>query len=230
LGTSCLYKKHRTNNLKTILSEPVDKSGWLVPPHTVNAYHNMTSNEIVFPAGILQYPFYDLEASREQNLGGIGFIIAHEITHAFDNNGAQFDENGNMKNWWTQQDYSAFQQKCQEVINLFDGLEIAPGAVVNGTLTVSENVADIGAMACILDIAGNMQDVNYKELFESYARIWCLTGTKQVYQILTVQDVHSPNKFRVNQVLRNFQEFYDTYDVSPENKMYLAPQDRITIW
>ena len=215
---------------KSLLSKPVDKSKWSIPPHMVNAFYNATSNEIIFPAGILQAPFYDVNASREQNLGGIGTVIAHEITHAFDNNGAQFDKDGNMKNWWKDEDYITFQQKCQQVIDLYEGLEIAPDAVVNGALTLSENVADIGAMACILDIAANMEDVNYKELFESNARIWRMTATNQIYQLLATQDVHAPNKFRVNQVLRNFQEFYDTYGIEEGDMLYLAPEDRVTVW
>jgi len=215
---------------KSLLSKPVDKSKWSIPPHMVNAFYNATSNEIIFPAGILQAPFYDVNASREQNLGGIGTVIAHEITHAFDNNGAQFDKDGNMKNWWKDEDYITFQQKCQQVIDLYEGLEIAPGAVVNGALTLSENVADIGAMACILDIAANMEDVNYKELFESNARIWRMTATNQIYQLLATQDVHAPNKFRVNQVLRNFQEIYDTYGIEEGDMLYLAPEDRVTVW
>jgi putative endopeptidase len=126
---------------KILLSKPVDKSDWTIPPHTVNAYYNATNNEITFPAGILQAPFYDVKATREQNLGGIGSVIAHEITHAFDNNGAQFNEKGNMVNWWTEADYANFQKKCQAVIKLYNGLEIAPNAFVNGNLTVSEKHA-----------------------------------------------------------------------------------------
>ncbi len=215
---------------KTLLSKPVDKTQWAMSPQTVNAYYSPTNNEIVFPAGILQPPFYDLNAPREQNLGGIGAIIAHEITHAFDNNGAQFDADGNMKNWWTESDYAAFQQKCQEVIGLYHGLEIAPNAFVNGVLTLSENVADIGAMAAILDVARNIPNVDYRKLFESNATIWRYTCTNQMYQLLASQDVHAPNKYRVNRVLVNFQEFYDTYDIKPGDALYLAPEDRVTVW
>jgi putative endopeptidase len=215
---------------KTLLSKPVDKSQWGMSPQTVNAYYSPSNNEIVFPAGILQPPFYDYDAPREQNLGGIGAIIAHEITHAFDNNGAQFDADGNMKNWWTESDYAAFQQKCMEVVNLYHGLEIAPNAYVNGVLTLSENVADIGAMAAILDVAENIPNVDYKKLFEANATIWRYTCTNQMYQLLATQDVHAPNKFRVNRVLVNFQEFYDTYDIKPGDALYLAPEDRVTVW
>ena len=220
----------QTKELKTLLPKPVDKSKWTIPPHMVNAFYSATSNEIIFPAGILQAPFYDVSASREQNLGGIGAVIAHEITHAFDNNGAKFDKNGNMNNWWHEEDFNTFSQKCQDVIDLYDGLEIAPNAIVSGSLTVSENVADIGAMACILDIAEGMEYANYEELFESYANIWRLTATFQMYRYLATQDVHAPNKFRVNQVIRNFGEFYETYDVKPGDSMYAAPEDRVTVW
>lgn len=230
LGNIFAISSASVKESKTLLSKPVDKTEWFIPAHTVNAYYNATSNEIVFPAGILQPPFYDLEATREQNLGGIGTVIAHEITHAFDNNGAQFDENGNMNNWWTEQDYAVFQQKCQAVVDLFDGLVVAPGAVVNGNLTVSENVADIGAMACILDIAEDIPDVDYQLLFESYATIWRFTGTRQIYQMLATQDVHAPNKYRVNRVLQNFNKFYDTYDINPGDTMYLPPENRVTVW
>ena len=230
LGNIFAIFSAEVSNSKTLLTKPVDKSQWLMPPHTVNAYYNVMNNEIVFPAGILQAPFYDVKATREQNLGGIGAIIAHEITHAFDNNGAQFDEKGNMSNWWTQNDYVAFQQKCQSVIDLYQGLEIAPDAIVNGSLTVSENVADIGSMACILEIAKSMPNADYKQLFESNARIWRFTASGQMYQMLASQDVHAPNKFRVNRVLPNFQEFYDTYGIKIGDVLYLAPEKRVTVW
>lgn len=215
---------------KTLLDKPVDKSSWSMSPQTVNAYNNLLNNEIVFPAGILQAPFYDVNASREQNLGGIGAIIAHEITHAFDNNGSQFDGYGNMNNWWTEEDYQTFRQKCQDVIGLYDGLEIIPGAIVSGELTVSENVADIGGVACVLEIMSSIPDANYEEFFESNARIWRMTATPKTYHLLTQEDVHSPSKLRSNMVLRNFQEFYDTYDIDEDDYMYLAPEGRIIIW
>lgn len=215
---------------KTLLDKPVDKSGWLMSPQTVNAYYNALNNEIVFPAGILQAPFYDVDASREQNLGGIGAVIAHEITHAFDHNGAQFDENGNMNNWWTQEDYQTFQQKCMSVVELYNGLEIAPNATVNGGLTLSENVADIGGVACVLQIMKDIPNADYKAFFENNARIWRYTATPKMYQLLAQQDTHSPHKFRSNVVLSNFQEFYDTYYIKPNDQMYLAPEKRVGVW
>jgi len=220
----------QAKHTRTLLDKPVDKSSWLMPPQMVNAYYNAQNNEIVFPAGILQPPFYDVNAPREQNLGAIGAIIAHEVTHAFDHNGAQFDEKGNMNNWWTQEDYQTFREKTKKVAELYEGLEIAPNAIVNGNLTLSENISDIGGVACVLEIMKQIPNADYKAFFESNGRIWRYTATPKMYQMLTQQDTHSPNKLRSNMVLRNFQEFYDTYNIQPEDKMYLPPEKRVGVW
>ena len=230
IGNIFAITSAQAEHTKTLLDKPVDKSGWLMPPQMVNAYYNALSNEIVFPAGILQAPFYDVNASREQNLGGIGAVIAHEITHAFDHNGAQFDEKGNMNNWWTQEDYQTFQQKTKSVAELYEGLEIHPNAFVNGSLTLSENVSDIGGLACVLEIMKGMPNADYEAFFENNSYIWRFTATPKMYQLLAQQDTHSPHKFRSNMVIRNFQEFYDTYNIQPEDKMYLAPEKRVSVW
>ena len=230
IGNIFAITSAQAQHTKTLLDKPVDKSAWLMPPQMVNAYYNALNNEIVFPAGILQPPFYDEKASREQNLGGIGAIIAHEITHAFDHNGAQFDEKGNMNNWWTQEDYQTFQQKTKSVAELYEGLEIAPNAIVNGNLTLSENVADIGGVACVLEIMKEIPNADYKAFFESNGRIWRYTATPKMYQLLAQQDTHAPYKLRSNMVIRNFQEFYDTYNIQPEDKMYLPPEKRVSVW
>ncbi|NLP00611.1 MAG: peptidase [Clostridiaceae bacterium] len=230
LGNIFAITSAQVKHSKTLLEKPVDKSGWFMSPQTVNAYYNALNNEIVFPAGILQPPFYDVNASREQNLGGIGAVIAHEITHAFDHNGAQFDEKGNMNNWWTPEDYQTFQQKTKSVVELYDGLEIAPDILVNGNLTLSENVSDIGGVACVLEIMKEIPDADYKAFFESNGRIWRYTATPKMYQLLAQQDTHSPHKFRSNMVIRNFQEFYDTYNIQPVDRMYLAPEKRVNVW
>ena len=230
IGNIFAITSAKAKQSKTLLDKPVDKSEWLMPPQMVNAYYNALSNEIVFPAGILQAPFYDVNASREQNLGGIGAVIAHEITHAFDPNGAQFDEKGNMNNWWTQEDYLTFQQKTKNVAELYEGLEIAPNAYVNGNLTLSENVSDIGGVACVLEIMKGMPNADYEAFFENNSYIWRYTATPKMYQLLAQQDTHSPHKFRSNMVIRNFQEFYDTYDIKPEDRMYLAPEKRVSVW
>lgn len=210
--------------------QPVDKSQWELTPYTVNAYYNATANEIVFPAGILQAPFYDVNAPREQNLGGIGVVIAHEITHSFDNNGAKFDEKGNATDWWQPEDYRQFQQLCGKAEAFYDGMEVAPGFANNGARTLSENIADLGGMACVLEAAKQLKDPDYNALFSSMARCWTLTSSRDYLQMLSAMDVHSFNKVRVNGTMQNFEEFYQTYQIGPGDGMYTAPQDRVQIW
>ena len=135
-----------------------------------------------------------------------------------------------MNNWWTPEDYQTFQQKTKSVVELYDGLEIAPDILVNGNLTLSENVSDIGGVACVLEIMKEIPDADYKAFFESNGRIWRYTATPKMYQLLAQQDTHSPHKFRSNMVIRNFQEFYDTYNIQPVDRMYLAPEKRVNVW
>ncbi len=171
-----------------------------------------------------------MNASREENLGGIGYIIAHEITHAFDNNGAKFDENGNAANWWTEQDYAAFQQKCLQVANWYDGQEVCPGVSCSGVLTISENVADLGAMQCILTAAKQKSNPNLDKLFRAVANTWASTTTRQMREYLATMDVHAPDKLRCNRVLQTIAEFYETYDIQPGDGMWTDPQSRVTVW
>ena len=210
--------------------KPADKSLWAMTAYTVNAYYNAAANEIVFPAGILQAPFYDVNAPREQNLGGIGVVIAHEITHSFDNNGAKFDEKGNAANWWQPEDYQRFQQLCEKVRQVYDGPEAAPGFANNGAQTLSENIADLGGMACVLETAKSLENPDYNLLFSSMARCWTLTSGRDYLQMLANMDVHSFNKVRVNRTIQNFEEFYQAYEIGPGDGMYLPPQDRVQIW
>ena len=211
-------------------TEPVDKTEWAMYPFTVNACYQATNNDITFPAAILQAPLYDVNASREANLGGIGYIIAHEITHAFDNNGAKFDEKGNAADWWTQSDYAAFQQKCQAVAAWYDGQEAYPGIACSGTLTISENVADLGAIRCVVDAAKKLDDPDLDALFRAVANTWASTSTRQIRQYLTVVDVHAPDKLRCNRVLQTLPEFYETYDIQPGDGMWTQPESRVSVW
>lgn len=222
--------KTQQKGLAALQGTKVDKSGWGMTVYTVNAYYNATSNEIVFPAGILQAPFYDKNASREANLGGIGFVIAHEITHSFDNNGAKFDEKGNAADWWQASDYEHFQKLCSQVEAFYTGPEVAPGFANNGTRTLSENIADLGSMACVLETAKQKADPDYKALFESMAHCWTMTSGRDYLQMLSNMDVHSFNKVRCNRTLQNYEEFYQTYDIQPGDGMYVAPADRVHIW
>ena len=211
-------------------TEPVDKTEWAMYPFTVNACYQATNNDITFPAAILQAPLYDVSASREENLGGIGYIIAHEITHAFDNNGAKFDENGNAADWWTESDYAAFQQKCQEVAAWYDGQEVYPGITCNGNLTISENVADLGAIRCVVSAAKELDAPNFDALFRAVANTWATTTTRQMREYLTEADVHAPDKLRCNRVLQTLPEFYETYDIRSGDGMWTEPDSRVSVW
>lgn len=207
-----------------------DKSEWIMTPFTVNACYNPSANDITFPAAILQSPLYDVNASREENLGGIGYIIAHEITHAFDNNGAKFDENGSAADWWTAEDYAAFRQKCQAVAEWYDGQEAYPGIACSGVLTISENVADLGAAKCIVAAAKKLDHPDLDKLFRAVANTWASTTSRQMREYLAVTDVHAPDKLRCNRVLQTLPEFYTTYDIQPGDGMWTAPETRVSVW
>jgi len=211
-------------------NEPVDKSAFAMSPFTVNACYDPTANDITFPAAILQAPLYDVEASREENLGAIGFVIAHEITHAFDNNGAKFDENGNAAGWWTEEDYAAFQEKCEGVVEWYDGQEAYPGIACSGALTLSENVADLGSIQCVIAAAKELDDPDYDALFRALANTWASTTTRQMREYLAAADVHAPDKLRCNRVLQTVTEFYETYGIKPGDGMWTDPDSRVSVW
>jgi len=204
-------------------NQPVDYKEWGMPAHMVNAYYNPQKNLIVFPAAILQAPFYDLHQSSSANYGGIGAVIAHEISHAFDTNGASFDENGSLKDWWTESDYAAFKEKTQKVIDQFDGQD-SYGATINGKLTVSENVADLGGIAAALEAARREPDFSAEEFFYNFGRIWRMKGRPEFMKLLASVDVHAPAKLRVNV------HFFTTYDVKEGDGMWRSPEDRVIIW
>lgn len=210
-------------------NQPVDRSEWDMSADTVNAYYHPFRNIIVFPAAILQTPFYSLEQSSSANLGGIGAVIAHEISHAFDNNGAKFDEFGNLNNWWTDKDFAHFQEKSQAMIEQFDGIPFADGHV-NGKLTVSENIADAGGLSCALEAAKSEEEFSVKDFFISWATIWRAKAKKEYQQLLLQIDVHAPAKLRANIQPQNLAEFYDAFGINTEDAMYLAPEKRVHIW
>ena len=211
------------------LLKPVDRTEWLMPGHMVNACYNPTSNDITFPAAILQKPFYSLSQSVSENLGGIGAVIGHEISHAFDNNGAHFDENGNLKNWWTEEDFKAFKDLTADMIAQFDGIEYHGGRV-NGELVVSENIADNGGMGVTLEIMSTLDHPDYQAYFKNWARVWCMKAKEEYIQLLLVNDVHSPAVLRANMPPRNFSEWYEAFGVTEKDQMYIAPEKRISIW
>lgn len=207
----------------------VDRTRWEMPAHMVNAYYNPQFNVIVFPAAILQAPFYSLNQNSSENYGGIGAVIAHEISHAFDNNGAQFDEVGNLHNWWTEDDMKHFKALAQEEIDQFDGLE-TPAGKVNGKLVVSENIADAGGLSCALAAAKGEDDVDLKAFFLNWSRIWRMKSSLEREKLLLSIDVHSPNVLRANVQPKNLTEFYEVFDIKPGDGMYLPEDQRVNIW
>ncbi len=219
----------RQKDMLDRLLKPVDRTEWVMPGHMVNACYNPSTNDITFPAAILQKPFYALSQSVSENLGGIGAVIGHEISHAFDNNGANFDENGNLKNWWTEEDFKAFKDLTKEMIDQFDGIEYH-GGKVNGELVVSENIADNGGMGVTLEIMHTLEQPDFEAYFINWARVWCLKAKEEYVQLLLASDVHSPAGLRANMPPRNFSEWYEAFGVTENDRMYLAPQKRISIW
>ena len=211
------------------LGKEVDRTHWAMPGHMVNACYDPFVNDITFPAAILQPPFYSINQTRSENLGGIGAVIGHEISHAFDSNGAKCDELGNLNNWWTKSDERKFNKKVNAMIKQFDGIQL-PWGVCNGKFTVSENIADNGGMAVTLDIMSNSEGVSFEEYFANWARVWCQKA-KPEYQALLLQvDVHGPCYLRTNMPPRNFPEWYATFNVKKTDGMYLAPSKRVVIW
>lgn len=210
-------------------NKPVDKDEWHMPAHMVNAYYSPQTNQIVFPAAILQAPFYSLDQSSSANYGGIGAVIAHEISHAFDTNGASFDETGSLNNWWTDEDYAAFKERTDKVVAQFDGIDFA-GGKVNGQLTVSENVADLGGVACALEAAKKEADFSAEEYFTNFARIWRMKAREEYLKLLIATDVHAPGKLRTNVQLPNFTDFIETFDIQAGDGMWRDQADRLEIW
>ncbi|MDR4932435.1 M13-type metalloendopeptidase [Companilactobacillus paralimentarius] len=209
--------------------EPVDRTKWLMPGHMVNACYDPSRNDITFPAAILQAPFYSLDQTSSQNFGGIGAVIAHEISHAFDNNGAQFDEYGNMNNWWTDEDYAKFKKLTQSMIDEFEGIPYA-GHKVNGKLVVSENVADVGGLRCALEAAKSESDFDVKAFFINWARVWRNKSTQQLTEMFLSIDVHAPAPLRANVQAQNMDEFYDAFDVTEKDGMWIDKDKRVNIW
>ncbi|MBH5319424.1 S-layer homology domain-containing protein [Paenibacillus sp. GSMTC-2017] len=218
------------NAMKASLGKPVDKSKWSTEVYTVNAFYNTMNNDLTFPAGILQAPFYDINAKPEENLGGIGTLIGHEISHAFDKEGAAYDEHGNATNWWTDEDLKKFDEKCQQLIAFYDGIEIVPGAMNNGLNTLSENASDLAGMAVALQVASKLESPDYKAFFENHAVTNKYTTTKEFATMISGASSHSADKVRVNRTVVNFEEFYEAYEIKPGDGMYVAPKDRVSIW
>lgn len=222
------------------LGKPVDKAEWYTTPSTVTAYNNPTANEIVFPAGILQAPYFDNNVDDALNYGGIGMVIGHEITHTFDDQGAQYDKEGNLKDWWTKEDYKKFKSRIQQVIDLYSTYTVLDSLHIKGDMTVGENTADIAGIAVAYDafkmtqqgqdtkkIGGFTADQRF---FLSIAKIWRVKMKDEYLRLWINNNPHSPPVWRVNGPLMNTSPFYEAFDVKPDDKMFLPMKDRIIIW
>ena len=234
-------RKFNTAYAMDKINKPVDKEEWHMYPQTVNAYYNPSNNEVVFPAAILQFPFFNMNADDAVNYGAIGVVIGHEMTHGFDDQGRQYDKNGNLEDWWTKADSDEFNKRTQPLIDQFDGFDVGDGEHVDGKLTLGENIADLGGVLISLQayhnslkekgepapIDGFTADQRF---FLGFAQIW--RGNIRQKELLrrVKEDVHSPAEFRVNGPLRNVEAFYAAFDVKEGEALYLPTEQRASIW
>ena len=232
--------KNEFNYQISKVGKPVDRTEWGMTPPTINAYYNPTFNEIVFPAGILQYPMFDANVDDAMNYGGIGMVIGHEMTHGFDDQGAQYDKDGNLKNWWSKEDYAKFKAKGQKVVNLYNSFTVLDSLHINGSLTQGENTADIGGIAIAYDafkltkqgkdtvkIDGFTPDQRF---FLSYAQCWRSKVKDEALRTQINTNPHSPSKYRVWGPLMSFAPFYAAFNIKEGDKMFVAEKDRVNIW
>lgn len=222
------------------LGRSVDRDEWFMPPQQINAYYNPGMNEIVFPAGILQPPFFNLEADDAVNYGAIGAVIGHEIGHGFDDQGSKYDGGGNLNNWWTARDRERFEQRTRALIAQYDQYEVLPGRKVNGALSLGENIGDLGGLgiafnAYRMSLAGSADPVidgfsGEQRVFLGWAQAWRMKRRDELTERLLRVAPHAPPKFRVNGVVRNIDAFYRAFDVQPGERLYLPPDQRVKIW
>ncbi len=222
------------------LGKPVDREEWHMTPQTVNAYYNPTTNEICFPAGILQAPYFDLTADDAQNYGAIGVVIGHEMTHGFDDSGRQFDGNGNLSDWWQKEDVEKFTVLADKLVAQFDALEVAPGVHANGRFTLGENIADQGglriALTAYIDYmkGKNIQEIDgfsaLQRFYLAYANVWANNIREEEILSRTKTDPHSLGEYRVNATLKNIDEFVKAFDIKERDAMFLPESERVVIW
>ncbi len=233
--------KWRTDKNYEDIGEPVDKTKWGMSPQTVNAYFNPLNNEIVFPAAILQPPFYNYTADEAVNYGGIGAVIGHEISHAFDDSGARFDADGNLKNWWTEDDLKAFTERGDALAEQYSALEVLDSVFVNGKFTLGENIGDLGGVLGAYDGLQKFLTENGRpekidnftpeqRFFMSWATVWRTLVRDDALRTQIKTDPHSPGKIRAIQPLLNVPAFYEAFDIKEGDKMFLAPEKRVHIW
>ena len=226
--------------------KPIDRSEWGMTPQTINAYYNPINNEIVFPAGILQAPFFDPASSDAENYGGIGVVIGHELTHGFDDQGRNFDATGNMRNWWTEQDSEKFAELTKGLVAQFDQVEVLPGVMANGAYTLGENIADQGGLRVAytawldsqkkkgVDVKAESSNIDgftpEQVFYMNYANLWAGNIRDAEKERLTKLDVHSLGENRVNVSLRNIEPFFEAFGIKAGDKMFRPAEERVIIW
>jgi len=234
------YRFWTKHNIEKKAGKPVDRDEWHMHPQTVNAYYNPTTNEICFPAGILQPPFFDMEADDAFNYGAIGVVIGHEMTHGFDDQGREYDKEGNMNNWWTEQDAANFKDRTDRYADFFSAIKVLPDLKANGRLTLGENLADHGGLqvayaafknatkeAPLADKDGLTADQRF---FIAYAGVWAGNITEEEIRNRTKSDPHSLGRWRVNGALPHIDAWYEAFGVTPDNKMYIPKEQRLSLW
>ena len=222
------------------MNKPVDKEEWHMTPQTVNAYYNPTTNEVCFPAAILQPPYFDPTADDALNYGAIGVVIGHEMTHGFDDSGRQFDKNGNLAEWWTPEDAKRFKTLADRLVEQFDAIEVLPGIHANGRFTLGENIADQGglriALTAYLDSmqGKSMENIDgftpMQRFYIAYANVWADNIRDEEVQLRTKTDPHSLGMLRTNATLRNIDEFHDAFGISEGDRMWRDKEERVVIW
>lgn len=236
----CRASEWSFNDMYSRLGKPVDKDEWLMTPQTVNAYYNPSTNEICFPAAILQPPFFNMEADDAANYGAIGVVIGHEMTHGFDDQGRQFDKNGNLTDWWAPGDADRFKARAQVMVDFFNNIEVLPGLHANGELTLGENLADHGGLnVAYLAFQNATKDAPLgvvdgftpeQRFFLAYATLWAGNIRDEQIRVYTKSDPHSLGKWRVNGALPHIQAWYDAFHITPSDPLYVAPEKRVNVW
>lgn len=236
----CRASEWGFNDMYSRIGKPVDKDEWLMTPQTVNAYYNPSTNEICFPAAILQPPFFNMEADDAANYGAIGVVIGHEMTHGFDDQGRQFDKDGNLTDWWDPGDADRFKERAQVMVDFFNKIEVLPGLQANGELTLGENLADHGGLnVAYLAFQNATKDAPLgvvdgftpeQRFFLAYATLWAGNIRDEQIRVYTKSDPHSLGKWRVNGALPHIQAWYDAFHITPSDPLYVAPENRVNVW
>ena len=236
----CRASEWGFNDMYSRIGKPVDKDEWLMTPQTVNAYYNPSTNEICFPAAILQPPFFNMEADDAANYGAIGVVIGHEMTHGFDDQGRQFDKDGNLTDWWAPGDADRFKERAQVMVDFFNKIEVLPGLQANGELTLGENLADHGGLnVAYLAFQNTTKDAPLgvvdgftpeQRFFLAYATLWAGNIRDEQIRVYTKSDPHSLGKWRVNGALPHIQAWYDAFHITPSDPLYVAPENRVNVW